>query len=232
MRREGGAESSWGLRTRHETEKLHKSARQDPERRVNRHRQRKRERKFAALVPGKTRRAHENTRKRRTHRCSGSGRRAPSGIGGGFAYLIMSNADAAFAGLDEATSRALRRARIGVFNSSAGAGSTIAGALLPLSPGSSSCSTDQTYRPTKPTRGRRGRGFLRNLTARAEQGGAEGRRAHSNGEEEEQSLEGEGPEALSFPLYRQCPPLLAHILASATSTPQQEYTCEAVVRLW
>lgn len=73
---------------------------------------------------------------------------------------------------------------------------------------------------------------MRNLTARAEQGGAEGRRAHSNGEEEEQSLEGEGPEALSFPLYRQCPPLLAHILASATSTPQQEYTCEAVVRLW
>lgn len=89
-----------------------------------------------------------------------------------------------------------------------------------LSPGSSSCSTDQTYRPTKPTRGRRERGFLRNLTARAEQGGAEGRRAHSNGEEEEQSPEGEGPEALSFPLYRQCPPLLAHILASATSTPQ------------
>lgn len=101
-----------------------------------------------------------------------------------------------------------------------------------LSPGSSSCSTDQTNRPTKPTRGRRGRRVLaksdgEGRTGRS--GGTESAQAHSNGEEEEQSLEGEGPEALSFPLYRQCPPLLAHNLASATSTPHNRST---LARQW
>ena len=65
--------------------------------------------------------------------------RQANGIGGGFAYLIMSNADAGFDGLDEATSRATATAsaepRIESASSTPppGAGSTIAGALLPLS---------------------------------------------------------------------------------------------------
>uniref|UniRef100_K3ZGH9 Uncharacterized protein n=1 Tax=Setaria italica TaxID=4555 RepID=K3ZGH9_SETIT len=39
------------------------------------------------------------------------------------------------------------------------------------------------------------------------------------------------PEALSFPLCQQCPPLSAPILASATSTPAQECTCDPVALL-
>ena len=62
--------------------------------------------------------------------------------------------------------------------------------FLSISPGSASRSTDQPSRPTKPTRDRRERRFLRNLTARTQQRGAESRRAHSNGEEEQgQSLQ-------------------------------------------
>lgn len=100
-----------------------------------------------------------------------------------------------------------------------------------LSPCSASRSTDQPSRPTKPTRDRRERRFLRNLTARTEQRGAESRRAHSNGEEEQAEPE-EGPRlyrshstgnALHSPhLFSPLPP----------STPAQECTCEAVARLW
>lgn len=56
-----------------------------------------------------------------------------------------------------------------------------------LSPGSSSCSTDQTYRPTKPTRGRRGRRVL----AKSD---GEGRTGRSGGPESAQQWRGGGAE--------------------------------------
>jgi len=119
--------------------------------------------------------------------------RQANGIGGGFAYLNMSNADAGFDGLEEAMSRATATASAEPRIESAS--STPPPVLVLqspvhsfLSPGSASRPTDQPSRPTKPTRDRRERRFLRNLTARTEQRGAESRSAHSNSEEKEQSL--------------------------------------------
>ena len=93
-----------------------------------------------ASIPGKTDRTYENTKNAdRTHRCQRQRQRQANGIGGGFAYLIMSNADGGFDGLDEATSRATATASAEPRIESASSNpppvlvSTIAGALLPLS---------------------------------------------------------------------------------------------------
>lgn len=206
---------------------LLKSARQEPERRTNKHRRRKRERKFAALIPGKT-----QPYVRETHRCSCSctGRRSGErdwglirvpyhvqcrrGLGRARRGHIPSNRD----GVRGAAHR------IGVVYPAAGAGSTtIARALLPLPRSAASRSTDQPSRPTKPTRDRRERRFLRNLTGevRTERSGERTAMARRRSRE---SLE-EGPRLYRFHstgnaphslhLFSPLPPLRPHRSAPA-----------------
>lgn len=134
----------------------------------------------------------------------------------------MSNADGGFAGLDDATSRATATAspepRI---KSMASFPLYLSSPLFSFPPITRTLShlCASLYRSNISSREaeeklREEMSFLVNLTARPEEKRREAERAAAMAMERRARR----PKALSFPLFQQCPPFLAPILNSATST--------------